>query len=467
MGVEKQPLLKRFRFAIEQSLAKAQFLIVPEILTFQALVLFLLFLRKNGDFRHSAMLIPLAVRIAQSLGLHRDGTQLQNLSPFRTEIHRRLFWGVVVLDRRASEDIAMDPMFVSGVYDTHPPLNINDSDLLPQAAHLPIERKGFTESSFVLIRIKTLLTSEAVQKMILTAADGIQTQAEIDQLQARCNEEWKNCAAYIREHYIGADATPDIRFRCEAMMGLIMAKLRLMTQCLIPSMSEDGVTVTIRRPPSLLRVACISEMFEFNHLGTHHPSLKHFRWVFISYTRWHGSSMMLTEMLRHPWSSILERGWEAMHNVFQDSGPGELEQLAERTVMVVPFQKLYHLVTEYRRSELARLRADPEAARQLHAATVHPTGLGLFEMSFDEYIVKADKSWRQLVGLNTGTSQSSPVDVEGTQSGYNKLYDVIMSSGRQDCTEDEIANGHEEPVEYDFEALSQQEMQDFYNFATV
>lgn len=467
MGVEKQPLLRRFRFAIEQSLAKAQFLIVPELLTFQALVLFLLFLRKNGDFRHSAMLIPLAVRIAQSLGLHRDGTHLQSLSPFRTEINRRLFWGVVVLDRRASEDLAMDPMLVSGAYDTAPPLNINDSDLLPQAAQLPIARKGFTESSYVLIRIKTLVTSEKVQKMILATSDRLKTQAEIDQLQLRCDDEWKNCASYIREHYIGADAAPNTRFTCEAMMGLIIAKLRLMTQCLIPAMSEDGSTPTLRRPPSLRRVACISEMFEFNHLGAHHPYLKPFRWVFTSYTRWHGSSMMLTEMLRHPWSSILERGWQAMHEVFQDSGPGELEQLAERTVMVLPFQKLYHLVTEYRNSELARLRADPEAARQLHATTTHPKGLGLFDMPVEENIVKADKSWRHLVGFETETSQSSPVDVEGTQTGYNKLYDVIMSSGRQDGAEDETANGHEEPVEYDFEALSQQEMQDFYNFATV
>lgn len=468
MAAGKPLLLRRYRFAIEQGLAKSQFLTMPEMVTFQSLALFLLLLRKNGDFRHSAALIPLVIRTAQSLGLHRDGSHLGALGPYRTEMQRRIYWAVIVLDRRASEDMAMDPMISENMYDVGIPLNLNDGDLAPHASFAPPERKGLTDMTFVLIRIKTLRMSSAVQKMIGEARKSLVSSEAIHRLEERCDEMWRECMDFIKEHYIG-DAPEPTKSQCECMALLILAKLRLMARFLIPTASNDGSPPTLRKPPSLDLLAWATDMFEYNHKANHNQGLKPFRWVFVSYSRWHGLAFMLTEMLRHPWSSVLERGWEAMHVILQDSGPGELEQLAERTVMLVPFQQLYHLVTEYRESELQRLRSDPDASRRLHAETEHPTDLGLFSnQPVAENAAKADKRWRQLVGLHSETSKSSPADVEEKETGYNKLYDVIMG-GREDDGDlpDAMGLDLDDPAGYDLSGLTEQQMQEFYEFSGV
>jgi hypothetical protein len=43
-----------------------------------------------------------AVRLGQTMGLHRDGITL-GLSPFETEMRRRLWWHLVHLDFRAAD----------------------------------------------------------------------------------------------------------------------------------------------------------------------------------------------------------------------------------------------------------------------------------------------------------------------------------------------------------------------------
>jgi hypothetical protein len=90
-GVEKDTLLRQYRFGVEQALARARFLNTNEIVTVQAFVLFLVCVRRHDDTRFVWSLTGLALRIAQSLGLHRDGTKF-GLSPFDTEMRRRLWW---------------------------------------------------------------------------------------------------------------------------------------------------------------------------------------------------------------------------------------------------------------------------------------------------------------------------------------------------------------------------------------
>jgi hypothetical protein len=75
-GEEKSVLLARYRFGVEQALARADFLQTDEMIVLQAFVLFLICLRRNDDARVIWTLTGLVVRMAQTLGLHRDGTHV-------------------------------------------------------------------------------------------------------------------------------------------------------------------------------------------------------------------------------------------------------------------------------------------------------------------------------------------------------------------------------------------------------
>jgi hypothetical protein len=84
-GEEKTDLLVRYRFGIEQALARADFLQTDEMIVLQAFVIFLICLRRNDDARVIWTLTGLIVRMAQTLGLHRDGSHFE-LPPFAIEM---------------------------------------------------------------------------------------------------------------------------------------------------------------------------------------------------------------------------------------------------------------------------------------------------------------------------------------------------------------------------------------------
>lgn len=116
-GESRNALLERYRFGLEQALARANFLYCDEIVILQAFIMFLILLRRNDEARKIWTLTGLVVRIAQTLGIHRDGSHF-NLPPFEIEMRRRLWWQVCILDARSSEDHGCDPTIVEAQFDT-------------------------------------------------------------------------------------------------------------------------------------------------------------------------------------------------------------------------------------------------------------------------------------------------------------------------------------------------------------
>jgi hypothetical protein len=116
-GEDRTTLLHRYRFGLEQALARANFLYCDETVILQAFVIFLILLRRNDDARKIWTLTGLVVRIAQTLGVHRDGSHFK-LPPFEIEMRRRLWWQVCILDARSSEDHGCDPTIVEAQFDT-------------------------------------------------------------------------------------------------------------------------------------------------------------------------------------------------------------------------------------------------------------------------------------------------------------------------------------------------------------
>jgi hypothetical protein len=91
----------------------------------------------------------LAVRIAQSLGLHRNGENL-GLSPFQSEIRRRIWWHLLARDSRAAEDYGLHKL-CNLRSDAELPLNIEDSDLYEDMPDLPRSRPAFTAMTFPFV----------------------------------------------------------------------------------------------------------------------------------------------------------------------------------------------------------------------------------------------------------------------------------------------------------------------------
>jgi hypothetical protein len=107
----------------------------------------------KGCYQSDTMFIlsGIAVRLARRMGLHRDGTSL-GLSPFDTEIRRRLWWMIVFIDCRTSDFAGTRPSMDLFQSDTKKPLNVEDEDLKPDMTEPPPERTGITSVVLCLIR---------------------------------------------------------------------------------------------------------------------------------------------------------------------------------------------------------------------------------------------------------------------------------------------------------------------------
>ncbi|KAJ8606553.1 hypothetical protein MRB53_040853 [Persea americana] len=143
-------LVSRYRFAFEQALARAHFMVTEELVVLQAFVIFLICLRRHEDARVIWSLVGLVVRVAINLGLHRDGTSF-GLPALETEVRRRTWWQICILDVRSSEDHGCDPTIMD-IFDTKYPLNVNDEDLVPGSKTFPTPRTGICQMTFCLIR---------------------------------------------------------------------------------------------------------------------------------------------------------------------------------------------------------------------------------------------------------------------------------------------------------------------------
>ncbi|KAF3063954.1 putative C6 transcription factor [Daldinia childiae] len=114
-----------------------------------------------------------AIRLARKMGLHRDGSLL-GLSPFETEMRRRLWWHLVHVDFRLADILGTRPSLDLVSKDTKIPLNVNDEDLDPDMVKLPLERKGITSITFCLIRCEIL---EALERFAPISTNGVHWEA--------------------------------------------------------------------------------------------------------------------------------------------------------------------------------------------------------------------------------------------------------------------------------------------------
>jgi hypothetical protein len=216
-------LLRRYRLGLEQALAKANFMSRPNVTTAQALALFLTCARVSTEKDYVWSMVGLLIRFATKLGLHRDPADL-GLPPFQSEMRRRLWWQIYVLDIRTAEDSDMNPFICEHAFNTRFPANVNDADLdLNMTRDVPAA-KGRTEMLFTLLRFEV---SYAVRGVIfapeLTAgnprpiSDPAERQDLIDGLLAKLeNKYFQYC-----------DHKVPICFFAETVTRMIINKVKL------------------------------------------------------------------------------------------------------------------------------------------------------------------------------------------------------------------------------------------------
>ncbi|KAJ0158109.1 putative transcriptional regulatory protein [Colletotrichum tanaceti] len=414
-GSKKEAMLSQYRFALEQALAKANFLNTSDMVVLQAFVLFLTLVRREDDTRFCWTLTGLAIRIAQGLGIHRDGTNF-GLPPFETEMRRRLWWAICTLDLRSAEELGSDLTIIDRSFDTELPSNVNDADIEPGMTEVPTSRRGKTDCAVSLVRYEICTLSRRLH----TAGSAMAGVCPRDASSSLEDRERMLIEVYdrVEDKFLRHCFTDDDHlFWMAAMIArVIMAKMSLVVYqpMLFPGNGHE-LSDDVRDRLFLSAI----EIVEYNYILNTDPRCKQWRWLFQTYRQWHAIAYILMEAGRRPWSATSERGWEAVNNTMRfDRDPAEISRMADHMAVWVPLRKLSAKATKHREAEIVRLRSDPDAARQLDVddrMNPIPARLGPVPgMETKHAQIRA--RWRNLVRTE-GCSpvQAVPDRVQGTQ----------------------------------------------------
>ncbi|KAG5804531.1 hypothetical protein H9Q74_008781 [Fusarium xylarioides] len=238
------------------------------------------------------------------MGLHRDGTTF-GLKPFDTELRRRLWWHICLLDMRSSEFHGYEPIVRGDMFDTKLPLNINDSDLSPNMPEAPKEHQGYTQMTFCLIRCEMTKAgwnvgyASPIPSSTATAAraDG---ELIVQELKSRLEER------YLR--YCD-ECVPFMLFTTK-VARLIVARTGLIVE--FPRKQKEAYTSTVIRD----RLFSTSmEVLELSSFIMTNSSISKWTWHSKAHIQWHAVIFVLSEICSRPASADCDRAWEFINTV--------------------------------------------------------------------------------------------------------------------------------------------------------
>ena len=149
-GTSRAALIDSLRSGTEMALAKANFLRTTKVDVMQAFVLYLIPLVRAEVSRAHSALVGTAIRLAECMGLHRDGSYY-GMSPVDIHVRRLIWHQLCFLDLRTCEATGPRPQIRPGDYDTRLPLNVDDADLLSKHP-ATTDRPNWTDATLFRIR---------------------------------------------------------------------------------------------------------------------------------------------------------------------------------------------------------------------------------------------------------------------------------------------------------------------------
>ncbi|KAE9372902.1 hypothetical protein N431DRAFT_505180 [Stipitochalara longipes BDJ] len=395
---EKKFIQDRYCFGLEQALARANFLDSADLITLQAFVLYLTIIRCQSDSRVGWALSRSATAVAQSLGLHRDGTHF-GLPPFECEIRRRLWWQLCVLDFRNSEKHGTEPSIVAGTYDTHLPANINDADLLPNATAPPESRIGITEMTITLIACELTSAVFTLQQARnnnapLSSIIGSTARGKDTIIQEFC-QHLQN--TYVRHCTDDSPTSWVVKNMCQLLIYKMESILLLpLSQAVSrPAVANEASDQIFIKSIMIVEIRRNLEI----------EKTKQWHWYIRTILQWHAIAYLLSELcVREPDDNVT-RAWNILDTVFQDwrnfraqGAPG---------VLWLPMKKLLARARHKRETDLKVVR-EGDAAKQATQESVKQESTTLAEDT------KANFETNVL-----GNNQNVPyMGIGGYQGGY-------------------------------------------------
>ena len=324
LETDRTSLSQKYLLASQKALAKASHLSVHNNVVLQALVIrlvrnifkFLIILKRlmlilrqicelnHDDIRLVWTTTAVAIRIAQSLGIHRDGSRL-GLSFFESEMRRRIWWQICILDVRTAENHGSNPSVAHQGLDTALPLNINDDDLDPSSSTVPSQVEGITDMTLSLVRYEILSELGKKRPVLL---DATLCNAEADRITKECGDKLQS--QYLRYCDLNIPFHKFIATFARMMLAKMWISIHHGFQL------DGGVRVL----PPMCKDRIFTDSLEVVKLCLRmerEESTKQWRWTLRNHVPWQAMVFLLSQICQREESELMDRAWATVQDGFR------------------------------------------------------------------------------------------------------------------------------------------------------
>jgi len=317
-GESRRTLLSRYRHGTRKALARAKFLGTTDIVVLQAFVIYLLTMREDYDSRTLWTLTGVASRIAQGMGLHRDGEEL-SLPPFETEIRRRLWWQISILDFRSAELTGSHRFGDFSLSDTKVPTNVNDEDLYPGMTEPPVPHTRPTEMITCLLRCefgafwKEKLIAKGLTRDFRRAPDFRGLSGMFMSLEER-DRNVSELEQRLEEKFLRyCDPSIPLQFMTSIIGRSAVNSMRLMAHHPRRYAKYEDVPEEERHLLWTLGL----KLLESDNLAHSSRGLQRYMWHSNVYFQWQALIHILGELRTHTLGDEVDKAWRLVDEVFE------------------------------------------------------------------------------------------------------------------------------------------------------
>lgn len=253
------------------------------------------------------------MRIAISMGLHRDGTFFSDMSPLEVEIRRRVWWFLCFLETKCWNSLGNSELAGVGVternFDTREPLNINDEDINATMTEFPLSRTGYTESTMTLMRCEVWRLFHTIKSIISRLGTARQ--------EASDENIWKMLETLRNFKDIWSE-----KLNREGDHHPPMVLLGLM--CRIQANSLELVAGLHKRSlshgdgPDDQALATAWSVLQDFHALMHQKITKRISWLVRGQVQWQPLAIVLSHIGHRPWDASSEETWRVVQELVSD-----------------------------------------------------------------------------------------------------------------------------------------------------
>ncbi|KUJ22253.1 uncharacterized protein LY89DRAFT_704043 [Mollisia scopiformis] len=405
-GVAKASLVDNFKLGTETALSRANFLRTTKIEILQAFVMYLIPLCRSEMSRAHSVLLGAAIRMAECMGLHRDG-QTYGMNPLETHVRRLVWHQLCFLDIRTCEAQGPRPTIRRDEFDTKLPLNVNDIDL-HATGKAPVGADRWTDSTFCLIRFEV---NEMMRTIWVDRPRIERRKISLTAVLSKIETFRANMAAKY-DHLID-DRIP-LQKCAKIVKALLLSRLHIMVlhryhNSVVAPMPDRLRNIMLASGTTTVETAVALETL---------PEVKPWVWYVGAYQQYHTAFLLLMEVYVYPQRKEADRIWACLDYIFE-TNPAEPRRLKGKKIL----------------SELQQKTAVYQSMRGMRAPTVMEKHVGQREprVSDSNMNVLSNSSVKGLHYLSSPREPDVPAPNSPIIYGPGSLQGVPGSSiGRVD-----------------------------------